>query len=110
MILEDILKKILHSTAQSGVPLGINVESVSIGKAETEAAHTLFQVPRLTLRSLEPPPNQQPYVRWSLTSFWSAHRTSRSPCWTTTRASGPSGGSLSDQQALPTRRWRRRKN
>lgn len=43
VILEDILNKILHSTAQSGVPLGINVESVSIGKAETEAAHTLFQ-------------------------------------------------------------------
>jgi hypothetical protein len=32
-----------QQTAGSGVPLGINVESLSIFREEIDAAHTLFQ-------------------------------------------------------------------
>lgn len=42
-LLCEILVKILEQTHASGVPLGINVESLSIFKAEIDAAHTLFQ-------------------------------------------------------------------
>ena len=42
-ILCDILKAILASTSGCGVPIGINVESLSIFKEEIDAAHDLFQ-------------------------------------------------------------------
>lgn len=42
-ILCEILQKVLQGTARSGVPLGINVESLSIFKDEIDASHVLFQ-------------------------------------------------------------------
>ena len=42
-ILCEILQTILEQTGGSGVPLGINVESLSIFKEEIDAAHTLFR-------------------------------------------------------------------
>ena len=39
----ELLVSILQHTSTSGVPLGINVESLSIFKEEINAAHTLFQ-------------------------------------------------------------------
>lgn len=39
----ELLVKILEETGNSGVPLGINVESLSIFKEEIDAAHDLFQ-------------------------------------------------------------------
>lgn len=44
----EILTQILEQTAGSGIPLGINVESLSIFKEEIDAAHELFQ--RLQVR------------------------------------------------------------
>ena len=42
-LLKELLGTILLETAGSGVPLGINVESLSIFKEEIDAAHELFQ-------------------------------------------------------------------
>jgi hypothetical protein len=42
-LLCELLTTILARTAGSGVPLGINVESLSIFKEEIDAAHELFQ-------------------------------------------------------------------
>lgn len=42
-VLCELLKTILQQTGGSGVPLGINVESLSIFKEEIDAAHELFQ-------------------------------------------------------------------
>lgn len=42
-LLKEILTTILRDSAGSGVPLGINVESLSIFKEEIDAAHELFQ-------------------------------------------------------------------
>jgi hypothetical protein len=42
-ILCEILQTVLEQTVGSGVPLGINVESLSIFKEEIDGAHTLFQ-------------------------------------------------------------------
>lgn len=42
-ILCDLLRTVLVETASSGVPLGINVESLSIFKEEIDGAHQLFQ-------------------------------------------------------------------
>ena len=42
--LGEVLGAILVGTAGSGVPLGLNVESVSIVREEIDAAHTLFQI------------------------------------------------------------------
>jgi len=42
-LLGEVLADILEQTAGSGVPLGINVESLSIFREEIDAAHTLFQ-------------------------------------------------------------------
>ena len=42
-VLCEILEQILIHTKNSGVPLGINVESLSIFKEEIDAAHFLFQ-------------------------------------------------------------------
>ena len=47
--LGEVLVAILEGTAGSGVPLGLNVESVSIVKEEIDAAHTLFQNLQATL-------------------------------------------------------------
>eukprot|EP01031_Cornospumella_fuschlensis_P032661 gene32661-39487_t len=43
LILCEILSTVLEQTHNSGVPLGINVESLSIFKEEIDAAHELFQ-------------------------------------------------------------------
>lgn len=42
-VLCEILKEVLLHTGGSGVPLGINVESLSIFKEEIDGAHELFQ-------------------------------------------------------------------
>lgn len=42
VVLSEVLGAILVGTAGSGVPLGLNVESVSIVREEIDAAHTLF--------------------------------------------------------------------
>jgi hypothetical protein len=42
-ILCELLVTILEQTKGTGVPLGINVESLSIFKEEIDAAHELFQ-------------------------------------------------------------------
>jgi hypothetical protein len=42
-ILCDILKTILERTKDCGVPLGLNIESLSIFKDEIDGAHELFQ-------------------------------------------------------------------
>eukprot|EP01034_Spumella_vulgaris_P024967 gene24967-31367_t len=42
-LLCEILRNVLTATAGSGVPLGINVESLSIYKEEIDSAHELFQ-------------------------------------------------------------------
>lgn len=42
--LAEVMTAILQGAAASGVPLGLNVESVSIVKEEIDAAHTLFQL------------------------------------------------------------------
>ena len=42
-VLTEILASIMEQCGSSGVPFGINVESVSIYKEEIDAAHTLFQ-------------------------------------------------------------------
>lgn len=39
----ELLIKILQATANCGIPLGINVESLSIYKEEINGAHMLFQ-------------------------------------------------------------------
>lgn len=43
VVLCELLKNVLLQTGGSGVPLGINVESLSIFKEEIDAAHELFQ-------------------------------------------------------------------
>ena len=42
-LLKELLATILLESAGSGVPLGLNVESLSIFKEEIDAAHELFQ-------------------------------------------------------------------
>ncbi len=42
-ILCDILRCILDQTSTSGVPIGLNIESLSIYKEEIDGAHVLFQ-------------------------------------------------------------------
>lgn len=42
-LLCDLLVRILKETGNSGVPLGVNVESLSIFKEEIDGAHELFQ-------------------------------------------------------------------
>lgn len=42
-LLKEVLVEVLEQSAGSGVPLGINVESLSIFKEEIDAAHELFQ-------------------------------------------------------------------
>lgn len=44
ILLNEILTKILEDTSNSGVPLGITVESLSVYKDEIDAAHDLFQL------------------------------------------------------------------
>jgi hypothetical protein len=51
-ILCEILGEILLQTKGSGVPLGINVESLSIFKEEIDAAHELFQKLQVQLVSI----------------------------------------------------------
>jgi hypothetical protein len=43
-ILKEILIRILQNTSSSGVPIGLNVESLSIFKEEINGAHELFQI------------------------------------------------------------------
>jgi len=49
LILKEILTVILERTGGAGVPLGLNVESLSIFKEEIDAAHELFQTLQVTL-------------------------------------------------------------
>jgi hypothetical protein len=49
VILQEILVKILEATHNSGVPLGLNVESLSIFKEEINASAELFQLLQATL-------------------------------------------------------------
>jgi hypothetical protein len=42
-LLCELLQEILKQTSGSGVPIGVNVESLSIYKEEIDAAHDLFQ-------------------------------------------------------------------
>jgi hypothetical protein len=44
ILLNEILGNILKQSSTSGVPIGINVESLSIFKDEIDAAHDLFQL------------------------------------------------------------------
>jgi hypothetical protein len=48
-LLNELLVTILQESAGSGVPLGLNVESLSIFKEEINAAHTVFQTLQATL-------------------------------------------------------------
>lgn len=43
-LLKDLLVDILQRTGGSGVPIGVNVESLSIFREEIDAAHELFQL------------------------------------------------------------------
>ena len=55
-LLCELLVKILEQTHSSGVPLGINVESLSIFKDEINASHSLFQrLQMILLNSLGSP-------------------------------------------------------
>ena len=49
ILLREILLCILLQTGNSGVPLGINVESLSIFKDEIDSAHDLFQLLQVRL-------------------------------------------------------------
>eukprot|EP00605_Chrysophyceae_sp_TOSAG23-4_P001163 GSChrysophyteH1.ASY1.ANO1.1271.1 assembled CDS len=60
-ILQDILVTILTQTAGCGVPLGINVESLSIFKDEISASHELFQLLQASLLNSRGSPWS---VRW----------------------------------------------
>lgn len=60
-ICNELLLQILEASANSGVPLGINVESLSIFKDEINAASTLFQTLQATLLSSRGSPWS---VRW----------------------------------------------
>ena len=60
-ILNEILVRILKFTAGSGVPLGLNVESLSIFKEEINGAHELFQTLQATLLNSQGSPW---VVRW----------------------------------------------
>ena len=48
-LLRELLLAVLEGTHNSGVPIGINVESLSIFKDEIDAAHDLFQLLQATL-------------------------------------------------------------
>lgn len=60
-VLCELLVQILEGTGASGVPLGVNVESLSIFKEEINAAFELFQ--RLQVRVSDPlPPARSPPI------------------------------------------------
>lgn len=61
ILLKELLSEILENTAGSGVPLGVNVESLSIFKEEIDAAHELFQSLQATLLNRRGSPWS---VRW----------------------------------------------
>jgi hypothetical protein len=46
---KELLLTVLQQTHNSGVPIGVNVESLSIFKDEIDAAHDLFQLLQATL-------------------------------------------------------------
>jgi len=60
-ILQDLLVTILEHTGGCGVPLGLNVESLSIFKDEIEASHILFQTLQASLLNSRGSPWS---VRW----------------------------------------------
>jgi hypothetical protein len=61
LALRELLERILRETAGSGVPLGLNVESVSIVREEIDGAHALFQSLQATLLAARGSPWA---VRW----------------------------------------------
>ena len=52
ILLKEILLAILEQTGNSGVPIGINVESLSIFKDEIDSAHDLFQILQVSRRDV----------------------------------------------------------
>jgi hypothetical protein len=54
-LLCELLQNILERTSGSGVPIGINVESLSIFREEIDGAHTLFQRLQVSTTDLSPP-------------------------------------------------------
>jgi 5,10-methylenetetrahydrofolate reductase len=60
-VLCEVLQAILAGSAGSGVPLGLNVESVSIVKEEIDAAHALFQLLQVAMLNARGSPWA---VRW----------------------------------------------
>jgi len=60
-LLNELLVTILEQSAGSGVPIGLNVESLSIFKEEINAAHTVFQSLQATLLNSRGSPWS---VRW----------------------------------------------
>ena len=64
-VLAELLTAILEGSAGSGVPLGLNVESVSIVKEEIDAAHTLFPLLQAAMLHARGSPWA---VRWFYTS------------------------------------------
>lgn len=63
--LGEVLVAVLQGSAGSGVPLGLNVESVSIVKEEIDAAHTLFQNLQAVMLNTRGSPWA---IRWFFTS------------------------------------------
>lgn len=66
-ICRELLLQILQGTSSSGVPLGVNVESLSIFKDEIDAAHDLFQILQATLLNNRGSPWA---VRWFPVAEW----------------------------------------
>jgi hypothetical protein len=60
-LLREILLNILQQTGNSGVPIGINVESLSIFKDEIDGAHDLFQILQATMLNSQGSPWA---IRW----------------------------------------------
>lgn len=73
-ILKEILSTILLQTAGSGVPIGINVESLSIFKEEIDVAHELFQSLQAILLTSRGSPWS---VRWFCVRHAMSHRASQ---------------------------------
>jgi|Transcript_17947 hypothetical protein len=60
-LLREILLNILQQTGNSGVPIGINVESLSIFKDEIDGAHDLFRILQATMLNSQGSPWA---IRW----------------------------------------------
>jgi 5,10-methylenetetrahydrofolate reductase len=64
-LLLEVFKEVLEGTAECGVPIGINVESLSIFREEIDAAHTLFGgLQEMLLNSHKTKTNRSWAVKW----------------------------------------------